>query len=61
MHDCSIRVTAVLHYLKPAFHLPGCVAYFHYASIMNTAKPILMECVIMKLSRGVVLAVLDHY
>ena len=42
MCDCSIRVTAVLV-------SRGCVTilYFHCASIMNTARPIITECVIM--------------
>ena len=30
MCDCSIRVTAVLEYLKSAFHLPGGVTISYF-------------------------------
>ena len=38
--DCSVRVTAVLEYLELAFHVP----LFCCASIMDTARPIIMGC-----------------
>ena len=44
--DCSIGVTAVLEYLKSAREC-ATISYFHCASILNTARPIITGCVIV--------------
>ena len=46
MCDCSIRVTAVLESLKSG-GVPLYFIFSHCASIVNTARPIIMGCVIV--------------
>ena len=44
--DCFIMVTASLEYLKSAFTTRGhvTISYFHCASIINVARPIIRMC-----------------